>query len=1136
MTKISTGMIFTNDNCISCNKCISKCEVIGANICIRENGHEIIKVNETRCLHCGKCLTACGHEARVFEDDTEIFFRDLANGVKISIAIDPSFYIIYPEYSGHILGYLRSKGCGTIYDAGLGGDISVWCHLQYINSHISSNGYCQKYVAQTCPSVTAFAERYSPELRDVIIPVQTPLSCLATYAHKYLHDGNRMAFISPCLSMHDEITSQEGPDSVSYFISYSHLMKYLGKEDLTSYKIVESDVKPVGYGDLLCTPEGFSKYIQQISDKSCTSCSFDSAYNSEQKIFPFISANRQNGIHPDLLAMNWCEQGCLGGPTRENFKTTDMLVTANAMFVNNRKPSEIYGDMTVKERYDTIGRNFTDIDPADFSRMPADLYHQPYTIPDDTFEEIFHALHMDTEESRHINCGYCGYKTCYDMAAAIAYGYSKEENCIHYVRKEISNLSFTDKLTGINNSTGFTNYTSQMLRDYPDKQFVIVVYELESFIIISQLYGSALGEKVLQFAAETLRSKVQNRLGTIARLGSNRFACCIEYVPEVIGFIRKISDFDCRHLGIEQPIHLKAGLYVTEASEQNIERAINYAIMAMESEKASDKSTAVIFNGKLKQRIDKETLIISQMHSALKNKEFVPYLQPQYDHSTGHLVGAEMLCRWRKSDGTIISPGEFIPVFEKNGFIHELDNVMWEYAFECMRNWIDEDISPVPISVNISRITLFDENISEKIDHLQQKYKVPPEYIHFEITESAYMSSQDIIIDTTDKLHNLGFAVAMDDFGSGYSSLNTLKNLPVDILKLDMGFFKGNSTKRGGYIISSIMRMAQGLNLSTIAEGVEDPVLADYLRSIGCDVIQGFLYSKPIPLKDYEKLLCSVDKDILDKRNDSESDLDPMTFFDPDCVESKMFDYYTGGACVFEYENDVMTIIRSNNKYLETICMNENTFDSIRTNFLQSLSESTKTYYAKKIAEAASTHSEISFITKRTISGHSDPVFIRSHIRVISYCGNCLTVFALVENISREKISEEKLRKSMESLELIMDNSPAGICLFSVCINAMKVEFKTIAVNKGFSTISDYSAEEMKNYSSDKLLNMVCPEDRIRFVTLARHIRPNIHQTITYKAMYNGHEQYDRLVRLDYTGIRHGKNDWLIVCNFVEVI
>lgn len=308
--------------------------------------------------------------------------------------------------------------------------------------------------------------------------------------------------------------------------------------------------------------------------------------------------------------------------------------------------------------------------------------------------------------------------------------------------------------------------------------------------------------------------------------------------------------------GIEIPITMRFGIYIADTSIEDILSVINLATIAMADKISSTKNTFSMFTKEMHQNVKREIEITSQMQSAIKNDEFQIYYQPQFYSENGELAGAEALCRWVKSDGTVIGPTVFIPISEKNGFIRLLDKVIWDKTFSDMRKWIDEGFSPVPVSINISRVSLSSDNLIYEIQRIKDKYQIPVDLIHFEITESAYMDDQENLIRRINEIRGMGFKIAMDDFGSGYSSLNTLKDIPIDLLKLDMGFIKENSNmEKGTVIINSIVKMSHSLDLKTIAEGVEVQSQADYLKNIGVDIIQGFFYSKPLSHNDYEELL-----------------------------------------------------------------------------------------------------------------------------------------------------------------------------------------------------------------------------------------------------------------------------------------
>ena len=246
--------------------------------------------------------------------------------------------------------------------------------------------------------------------------------------------------------------------------------------------------------------------------------------------------------------------------------------------------------------------------------------------------------------------------------------------------------------------------------------------------------------------------------------------------------------------------------------------------------------------------------IVDEMDIALETGQFKVYLQPQYNIKEKRVIGAEALVRWIHPEKGMISPGKFIPVFEHNGFVTKLDSYIWEQVCQVLHRWKKQYNVELPISVNVSRTDVFNTDWEEVFQNLVTKYNIPPSLLHLEITETAYMDNQQELISAGEKLRDMGFTIAMDDFGSGYSSLNMLKDVPVDILKLDMRFLYSdkNSTNTGN-ILKAMVNMADWMSLSVIAEGVEQQEQADFLGSIGCEIIQGYLYGKPMPVEEFEE-------------------------------------------------------------------------------------------------------------------------------------------------------------------------------------------------------------------------------------------------------------------------------------------
>ncbi|MBP5604320.1 MAG: EAL domain-containing protein, partial [Ruminiclostridium sp.] len=379
--------------------------------------------------------------------------------------------------------------------------------------------------------------------------------------------------------------------------------------------------------------------------------------------------------------------------------------------------------------------------------------------------------------------------------------------------------------------------------------------------------------------------------------------------------------FDCEMLGITMPVTMRFGLCGANEISDPL-RLVNSASFAMEKITDYSRNSFIWYNDTMRDEITLEATITSQMRSAMLENEFVMYVQPQYSHSSGKLVGAEALCRWIRPDGSTVTPQIFIPIFEKNGFVRVLDRYMWDCAFSQVKKWLDAGIEPVPLSVNISRMSLIDDEIITEIGKLSKKYGIDHSYIHFEITESAYIADYANLIERIGKIRDMGFKIAMDDFGSGYSSLNTLKDIPFDILKLDMGFLRGNSSSsKSGIILGSIIRMAHSIELITIAEGVETVIQADFLRSLGCDIIQGYLFARPMPVEDFESLM---------KKENSSGNVAPETekkdgnetvtgIFVRNNAIISLFENYVGPAAVLEFSGTYFGLVRVNNDMIRLL-------------------------------------------------------------------------------------------------------------------------------------------------------------------------------------------------------------------------
>lgn len=416
-------------------------------------------------------------------------------------------------------------------------------------------------------------------------------------------------------------------------------------------------------------------------------------------------------------------------------------------------------------------------------------------------------------------------------------------------------LATYDELTGIYNKQAFYAKTKEMLLDNPDKNFDLLRINIERFKVLNDLFGESTGDKLLRYIGKFLK-EINLPLCVSGRLYADNFVVCYEAGKgdsrRMINTLQMVAD----SFAINNRTILSFGLYRIDDKTLPVSVMCDRANMALWKAKGNFKNPYCEYDEKMRQQVLKEQKIINAMEMAIQNKEFTLYLQPKYNIEKGTIIGAEALVRWISQENGFISPGDFIPVFENNGFVYEVDKFIWEESCRYLRKWLDEGREVHPISVNVSRIDLYDPKLVQHLVDLREKYQLPSQYLELEITESAYTEDPEQIITITRQLREAGFVILMDDFGTGYSSLNMLKDIQIDVLKLDMGFLKSSDySAKGGNILTAILKMAESLKMQTIAEGVETKEQVEFLKSIGCKYVQGFYYSKPLPVDEFEKLI-----------------------------------------------------------------------------------------------------------------------------------------------------------------------------------------------------------------------------------------------------------------------------------------
>ena len=907
MQDIRKGYISVNDNCIGCGRCMLECPAEETNYSVFRNGQRQLAVDPVNCISCGNCMTVCTHGARVCADDTDKFFEALKAGEKVSVILSTSFYTTYGKRSEEIIGYLRSLGVNKVYDSGFGADIFVYLTSRYVKEY-DGDAKDRPFIINSCPAVTNYISRYVPESLKYMIPVQSPPLCTAIYAHKYLGDTSKIAFLSPCVARRSEFDAPSAGGNIDFSVTFRGLMEYIGDTDISGHSS-DTDLPAPFFGNIISMGPGLRSYFASLFSEDEIIVNY---VKLDEKTTALIKSVRDKDVpHPFLSAVSACEFGCASGSGNDISVQNNYRTYINELRRIRRESSgKMRAYSSYWEMYREIENEFLDLDPADFAASFDDRYVQLHKVPDNVINDIFNRMGMFTEQKRSIDCRACGYRTCREMVSAVAKGNARIEDCPRYVTDEFRRKLFIDDLTGILSSQGFNSEAPLFLRANPGKKFIVVAGNINGIKTINDLYNFNTGSQVIAYVARMLASIV-NGYGICARLGGNIFVICMEDSPESLRRLMAIRYFDCGDMGINMPVTVRFGICPVDGMT-DISRVVNYASFAMQKSTDRTRNTFIRYDENMSAEIKTESAITSQMRQAMYNNEFTMYLQPQYSCSNGDLIGAESLCRWIKKDGTTVSPGVFIPIFEKNGFIRKLDRFMWESAFRQIKKWTDKGIRPVPISVNISRVNLATDDIIDDIIKLHETYPIDRRLIHFEITESAYSDDQTALIRRISKIREMGYKIAMDDFGSGYSSLNTLKDIPIDILKLDMGFIAGESNaEKGGSIIGSVIRMAHTLGLITIAEGVETPEQTELLKSMGSDVIQGYVFARPMPINEFEKIMRKHSILTLNARLSNEgSEFD--TLFKSNSSGLRVFENYMGPAAVFCYEPGKLRVVRTN--------------------------------------------------------------------------------------------------------------------------------------------------------------------------------------------------------------------------------
>lgn len=566
-----------------------------------------------------------------------------------------------------------------------------------------------------------------------------------------------------------------------------------------------------------------------------------------------------------------------------------------------------------------------------------------------------------------------------------------------------------DVLTGILNKSKFFYNTRNMLNIFGTEDFAFIRIDIEKFQLINSFFGMDEGDNLLKYMADYLQNvEKEYRYITYGRIEADIFAVCFSYEneKEITDFVKKFTnqmekyplDFDITPFFV---------VYLVKNRDLSINEMYDKANLASKNCKGNYIQNYFFYTKEMSEEIIKEQHIINNMKNALKNEEFVLYLQPKYELQRNSIAGAEVLVRWITADGRMISPGEFIPVFERNGFILKLDQYVWEKTCQLLAGWRDEGRKIFPVSVNISRVSLYNPKIVDVICGLTEKYNIPPEWLQLELTESAYTGNPKAIKEMMEQLQKKGFSILMDDFGSGYSSLNVLKDIAVDVLKIDMKFLDGSGDDgRSENILASVVRMAKWLNMPVVAEGAERKEQVSFLHSIGCEYVQGFYFARPMPVKEYEKLLYEQPYFEDDETRGTSNDTNAI--WTANMQMEMIFSNMMQAAAIYEYSDGNIEVVRVNDAYFDMFGYHDT--DRVHKEIEGSIDHVDRERFMDTFAQVVENQSTAECEVKRFLESGRE-IWIKLRLKYINRVGERHIIFGCIDDITVQREMDNELAK-----------------------------------------------------------------------------------------------------------------------------
>ncbi len=654
---------------------------------------------------------------------------------------------------------------------------------------------------------------------------------------------------------------------------------------------------------------------------------------------------------------------------------------------------------------------------------------------------------------------------------------------INYENSELIKYESIDNLTGLLNKDAFFRETQKLLDKYPDDNFIFMRYDIDKFQTINALFGYDEGDRLLQYCANeiaTTKNKVKECV--IGRMDADIFCLCVTFDPHInLQPSAAATEIFLEGFREDYRFNVSVGIYFIQDPKEPLRDIYSKATLASRKCKDSSNIHSFVYDVATDKELTHQQIISSEMHKALKQKEFVVFFQPKVDLKTRNLVGAEALVRWNHPQKGIIPPSEFIPVFYQNGFIAQLDLYVFENVCAHIKSWKDKGLKIVPISINMTQVSMMDELLPQKIFTFMQIYGIEKEYIHLEITEGSYSVDTDKSIKCAKEFSKKGIHLEMDDFGTGISSLTMLHELPIDTLKLDLRFIKTYSeSKSNAGIIHFIVSLARQMELDLVAEGIETEHQLEFLKNIGCDIGQGYLFSKPVNADNFKDLLQSWDISTVEYTTTDENlPIKMNDLWIPDSNFNIIFNTIAGSAAIYEFTKEVSSVkvLKMNDDYLQVMEVEKSGKHHTFNDLVHLIQKDDLAKLQAKIAQTIETSKPFSMEVRRiNIPGKSSPKWVKLSMKILFKTKTSTLMLANLEDLSSQKDHtnylerEAKLHRDYKKqLSIYKDAEKSGIATILIERDGPKLVSANGIYLKLYESSHDHARAHAKTFFMDTI-------------------------------------------------------------------